>query len=52
MTGGDGDKQMSGVTRIGADRAAGGHAPWWAAVAAVALLVAVPVATACLKFCT
>jgi hypothetical protein len=33
------------MTRIGADRAAGRRPPWWAAVAAVALLVAVPVAT-------
>jgi hypothetical protein len=45
MTGGDGDKQVSGMTRIGADRAAGRRPPWWAAVAAVALVVAVPVAT-------
>jgi hypothetical protein len=36
VTGGDGDKQMSGLTRIGADRAA---------VAAVVVVVAVPVAT-------
>jgi hypothetical protein len=45
MTGGDADKQVSGMTRIGADRAAGRRPPWWAAVAAVALVVAVPVAT-------
>jgi hypothetical protein len=33
------------MTRSGADRAAGRRPPWWAAVAAVALVVAVPVAT-------
>lgn len=45
MTGGNGDKQVSGMTRIGAGRAAGRRPPWQAAVAAVALVVAVPVAT-------
>jgi hypothetical protein len=33
------------MTGIGTDQAAGRHPPWWAAVAAVALVVAMPVAT-------
>jgi hypothetical protein len=45
MTGGDGDKKVSGMTGIGTDQAAGRRPPWWAALAAVALVVAMPVAT-------
>jgi hypothetical protein len=45
MTGGNGDNKVSGMTGIGTDQAAGRRLPWWAAVAAVALVVAMPVAT-------
>lgn len=45
MTGGDGDKKVNGRTGIGTDQAPGRRPPWWAALAAVALVVAMPVAT-------
>jgi hypothetical protein len=47
MTGGNGDRKVSvsGMTGIGSDQAAGRRPPWWAALAAVALVVAMPVAT-------
>ena len=45
MTGGDGDKKVSGMAGSEPDQAAGRRPPWWAGVAAVALVMAVPVAT-------
>src|SRR6266540_3788945 len=45
MTGGDGDKKVSGMTGVRTNKAAGRRPPWWAAVTAVALVLAMPVAT-------
>jgi len=45
MTGGDGDKKVSGMTGVRTNKAAGRRPPGWAAVTAVALVVAMPVAT-------